>query len=69
MWFGPVENVIGEGQAFTQRWFPGLLLRQVVTPEAGSAVSTSAAATTLAVYGLALAAALAIFFNRLDVTS
>jgi hypothetical protein len=69
MWFGPIENVIGEGQAFAQRWFPGLLLQQVVTPEAGSAVATSTAAATLAVYGLALAAAIAVFFKRLDVTS
>ncbi len=69
MWFGPIENVIGEGQAFTQRWFPGLLLQQIVSPDPGSAVSTTAAVTTLAVYGVVLAAIVVIFFRRLDVTS
>jgi len=69
MWFGPIENVIGEGQAFAQRWFPGLLLQQVVAPDIGSAVSTSTAAVTLAAYGLVMAAAIALFFTRLDVTS
>lgn len=69
MWFGPIENVIGEGQAFAQRWFPGLLLQQIVSPEAGSAVSTGTAAATLAVYGLVLAATIAVVFRRLDVTS
>lgn len=69
MWFGPVENVIGDGQALAQRWFPGLLLQQVVAPASGSAVSTGTAALTLGAYGLVLAAAVAVFFNRLDVTS
>ncbi len=69
MWFGPVENVIGEGQAFAQRWFPGLLLQQIVAPDTGSAVSTEAAAVTLAVYGLAMVGAIVFFFKRLDVTS
>ncbi len=69
MWFGPVENVIGEGVEFAQRWFPGLLLQQIVAPEAGSAVSTAAAALTLTAYGLIMAAVVIIFFKRLDVTS
>lgn len=69
IWFGPVENVIGEGQAFAQRWFPGLLLQQIVAYEADSAVSTGTAAATLAVYGLAIVAVITIFFKRLDVTS
>lgn len=69
MWFGPIENVIGEGQEFAQRWFPGLLLQQVASPAAGSTVSTGAAAATLASYGLVLATAIVISFKRLDVTS
>ncbi len=69
MWFGPIENVIGEGQAFAQRWFPGLLLQQIVAPDAGSAVSTGTAAATLAVYGTIMAAAIVVCFRRLDVTS
>ena len=69
MWFGPIENVVGEGQALAQRWFPGLLLQQLVSPEAASTVSTGTAAATLGVYGLALVATLVLFFKRLDVTS
>ncbi len=69
MWFGPVENVVGEGLAFAQRWFPGLLLQQVVAPEAGRAVTTGTAALTLAVYGAVMVAAVVICFRRLDVTS
>jgi hypothetical protein len=69
MWFGPIENVIGEGQQFAQRWFPGLLLQQIVTPEAGSTVPTGTAVATLAAYGLATGIAISLFFKRLDVTS
>jgi ABC-type multidrug transport system permease subunit len=68
-WFGPIENVVGEGQAFAQRWFPGLLLQQVVSPAVGQVVSTGVAAATLAAYGVALVLVIMAFFRRLDVTS
>ena len=61
--------VIGEDLVFAQRWFPGLLLQQVVSPIADGSVSTGAVATTLAVYGLAMLAVVAVFFKRHDVTA
>ena len=39
VWFGPIENVIGEGQSWAQRWFPGLLLRSVLQPDAATPVA------------------------------
>lgn len=69
VWFGPVENVIGDGQDIALRWFPGLLLQQVMSPDAPGAVSTGTAVTTLAAYGLVLVTVVAVFFQRLDVTS
>ena len=41
LWFGPIENVIGDGQDWAQRWFPGLLLRAVVQPGAPDALPYS----------------------------
>jgi len=69
LWFGPIENVLGDGQEFAVRWFPGLLLQHVVAPDSGGIVSTGAAVTTLMVYGLAMTAVVVVFFKRLDVTS
>lgn len=69
LWFGPIENVIGEGQEFAQRWFPGQLLQRVVSPDSGGAVSTGTAVATLAVYGLAMVTTVAVVFKRRDVTS
>ncbi len=68
-WFGPIENVVGEGQEFAQRWFPGQLLQLVVSPNSVDAVSTGTAVATLAAYGLAIVATVAVFFKRRDVTS
>jgi len=69
LWFGPIENVIGEGQEFAQRWFPGQLLQRIVSPASGGAVSTGTAAATLAAYGAVLVATLAFMIKRRDVTS
>ena len=32
LWFGPIENVIGDGHAWAYRWFPGQLLRRSSHP-------------------------------------
>ena len=74
LWFGPIENVIGNEQELALRWFPGLLLQQVVSasPNSGGAMSTGAAVTTLAAYALAMAViviVVIVVFRRLDVTS
>lgn len=69
LWFGPIENGIGEGRAFAERWFPGQLLRAIVEPNSPDAVSTGIAVATLAAYGLALVTTVAIFTRRRDVTS
>jgi len=69
LWFGPIENVIGEGQEFAQRWFPGQLLRAIVSPNSPDVVSTGTAAATLAAYGAVLVGAVAFMIKRRDVTS
>jgi hypothetical protein len=69
LWFGPIENVIGEGQDFAARWFPGQLLRALVAPGSPDVVSTSTAVTTLAIYMAACAAVLTFVLTRRDVTS
>lgn len=68
-WFGPIENVIGDELAFAERWFPGLLLQEVVSTSPSAAVSTGTAVMTLAAYGLLAATGVAVLFKRLDVTS
>lgn len=68
LWFGPIENVIGEGRAWADRWFPGQLLRAVIAPEPGG-VTTATASLTLLAYGAVLVAVLAIVLARRDVTS
>jgi ABC-type transport system involved in multi-copper enzyme maturation permease subunit len=68
LWFGPIENVIGEGQDWAERWFPGMVLRSIVRPEAPDAIATPAALTTLGAYAAICAAAIAIVMSRRDVT-
>ncbi|HEY9316172.1 hypothetical protein [Williamsia sp.] len=29
LWFGSIENVLGEGRDWAQRWFPGLVMRSL----------------------------------------
>ena len=69
LWFGPIENVIGDGQAWAYRWFPGQLLRAIVAPGSADMVSTPTAATTLAVYVAICVAVVATVLRRRDVTS
>ena len=69
LWFGPIENVIGDGHAWAYRWFPGQLLRAIVAPDAPDMVSTGTAAATLAVYGAICVAVVATVLKRRDVTS
>ncbi len=69
LWFGPIENVIGDGHAWAYRWFPGQLLRAIVAPDAPDMVSTGTAAATLAVYGAICVAVMATVLRRRDVTS
>ena len=50
LWFGPIENVIGEGQAWAERWFPGMVLRSIVQPQAADSIATPTALATLGAY-------------------
>ena len=49
VWAGPVENVIADGWTPGQQFFPGLVLRAIVSPAAAE-ISTSRALITLAAY-------------------
>jgi ABC-type transport system involved in multi-copper enzyme maturation permease subunit len=69
VWFGPIENAIGEGQDFADRWFPGLLLRAVLRPDAPSSIATSTALVTLAVYLAAAVGVTAVVITRRDMTT
>lgn len=69
LWFGPIENIIGEGRQFAQRWFPGQLLRAIVAPDAPEVVSTATAAATLAAYAAVCVAVVATVIHRRDVTA
>lgn len=69
LWFGPIENVIADGQEFAQRWFPGQLLQLIASPNSQDVVSTGTAAATLTAYALATATTVAIIFKRRDITS
>jgi hypothetical protein len=69
VWFGPIENVIGEGQSWAQRWFPGLLLRSVLRPDAPTSTATSTALMTLAVYLAVATGVIAATISRRDMTS
>ena len=46
----PIENVIGEGQAWAERWFPGMVLRSIVQPQAADSIATPTALATLGAY-------------------
>lgn len=69
LWFGPIENVIGEDLELARRWFPGQLLQAIVSPGSPDVVSTATAAPTLAVYGVVCVAILTTVLVRRDVTS
>jgi hypothetical protein len=69
LWFGPIENVIGEGRSWAMRWFPGLLLRSVLRPDAPISIGTSTALATLAVYVGVAVTVIALVISRRDMTS
>jgi ABC-type transport system involved in multi-copper enzyme maturation permease subunit len=69
LWFGPVENVIGEGQSWAERWFPGFVIRSIVRPEAENSVATPSALATLGAYTAVCAGVIGIVMSRRDVTS
>jgi hypothetical protein len=68
-WFGPIENVIGEGQSWANRWFPGLLLRSVLRPDMPGGTSTGTALITLGIYLTIAVGAVAWVVAKRDVTS
>jgi hypothetical protein len=68
LWFGPIENVIGDGQDWAERWFPGMVIRSIVRPETPDAVATPAALATLGAYTAVCAGVIAIVMSRRDVT-
>jgi ABC-type transport system involved in multi-copper enzyme maturation permease subunit len=68
LWFGPIENVIGEGQDWAERWFPGMVISSIVRPETPDAVATPAALATLGAYTAICAAVIAIVTSRRDAT-
>ncbi|GAB3583849.1 hypothetical protein [Calidifontibacter terrae] len=70
LWAGPIENLLGDTFSFGQRWFPGLLLRYVVSPSSLQInLSDGALYGTLAVYAVVLLGVIALLVGRRDVTS
>jgi hypothetical protein len=69
LWFGPIENVIGEGRSWAMRWFPGLLLRSVLRPDAPISIATSTALATLAAYVGVAITVIAVVISQRDMTS
>lgn len=69
LWFGPIENVIGENRAFADRWFPGLVTRSLLQPDAPGALDTGMALWTLGGYAAVCVAVIAIVMARRDVTA
>ncbi|YAL82408.1 hypothetical protein ACMYYO_10785 [Dermacoccaceae bacterium W4C1] len=66
LWSGPIESGIAEGGAFAERWFPGLVLRQMLTGYQYN--SSTQVNTTLIVYAVVTAVLLALVLKRRDVT-
>lgn len=66
VWFGPVENIIGDGRTWAQEWFPGLVLREVLAPTP-TGPSTTHVAIVLAAYALVAIATITVLTRR-DVT-
>ena len=69
LWFGPIENVIGEGKDWANRWFPGFVLRSLVQPDSPDALSLGTTLSTLGVYAAICIAVIGIVMARRDVTS
>jgi ABC-type transport system involved in multi-copper enzyme maturation permease subunit len=69
LWFGPIENVIGEGRDWADRWFPGLLLRSLLQPDNPGSLDTGTAVATLGAYSAVCIAVIATVMARRDVTN
>lgn len=69
LWFGPIENVFGDGQSWAMRWFPGLLMRSVLRPDAPMSIASSTALATLALYMGVAVTVIAVVISRRDMTS
>jgi ABC-type transport system involved in multi-copper enzyme maturation permease subunit len=69
LWFGPIENVIGENRSWAERWFPGLVLRSLVQPDAPDALSLGTTVATLGVYAAVCVAVIGVVMSRRDLTS
>ncbi|MGH9272417.1 MAG: ABC transporter permease [Ilumatobacteraceae bacterium] len=68
VWFGPVENVIADGWTPAQEYFPGLVLRAIVSPDT-AVISTSRALATMTAYAAVALGVTAIALRRRDVTA
>lgn len=68
IWFGPIENVIGESRAWADRWFPGLLLRSMLQPDSPGSTATGTAVATLAAYSAVCVGVIAAVMSRRDAT-
>jgi hypothetical protein len=69
LWFGPIENVIGEGRDWADRWFPGLLLRSLLQPDVPGSLDTGTVVATLGVYAALCVGVIATVMARRDVTN
>jgi hypothetical protein len=68
VWLGPIENIIGDSWDPGPRWFPGLLLRAVISP-GSTGVSTGRALATLSAYAIVAVGITVAALRRRDVTS
>lgn len=69
LWFGPIENIVGDGRPWALDWFPGLLLRGVLTPPAGQLMPAGSALLTLGAYAVIAVGVIAVAVTRRDVTA
>jgi ABC-type transport system involved in multi-copper enzyme maturation permease subunit len=66
LWFGPIENVVGDGHSWAMHSFPGLLLRSVLQPGRPDSISTATAALTLLGYAAVCIAMISLVLSRRD---
>lgn len=68
IWFGPIENAIGDNLSWADDWFPGLLMRWLMSPGL-TEVSQTHTNLTLAAYLLVAMGMIGWVLHRRDVTS
>ncbi|MCW2540920.1 MAG: hypothetical protein JWN95_2645 [Frankiales bacterium] len=68
LWFGPIENVLGDGRSWAEHTFPGLLLRSVLQPDRPDSVSSLTAGLTLVGYAVICIAAITAVLQGRDAT-